>query len=88
MTIDQLIELLPKDGWRVREGGHIRRDNCGECPMEAVSGVSGLAASQHYLLMSGEDTHQIFLAADNQHGQDKQLRARLLAACGLTENTP
>ena len=90
MTIDELIARLPRDGWRLVQSTIRRRVEC-ECPLAFVANrecspdsLVGGYRGTHLLGMTWQDAIEVIDAADNATGHDPALRARLLAACGLS----
>lgn len=99
MTIDELIQRMPKDGWRLDSLGRIRRGN--RCPISCL-GPPGLKNANNapsvasYLGVTTEDADLVTIAADCSEAKIKRadycdregliaLRRRLLEVCGLRE---
>lgn len=99
MTIPELIERMPKDGWRLTPNGMIRRGV--RCPITSLVSeedrkVRGAAAVARDLGMTKRDASDVMYASDfpSRHltflgyfGLENvvALRHRLLEACGLKE---
>ena len=86
MTLDEFLDKLREDrdtaGWQVNNFGEIR-DACQQCPVDHVVGAS----------LSINDKGMIVFAADAFASPEirnaRELRQRLLEACGLPEeNVP
>lgn len=92
MTESEFLEALGKTPrtWRI-EGRAVRNGNCC-CPIEAVFDVpantiwSPSRAHERFGLSHGQAL-SIMHAADGDDDHDKALRARLLTACGLKEES-
>ena len=97
MTLDEFFERLPKDGWWMSNEGAIRRGNNGqwdesvcECP---VSSILGKPTNQYMSVATSAGISRpmaanIATAADGDFWADEkmdELRARLVAHCGLKE---
>ena len=92
MTLEQFIDELgkaPREGWRIDGYRRIRRladtGPCG-CPAQVVTGHSDdWLTAVDALALVGADTTRLLEAADGDESHDPTLRARLLAAVGLSE---
>lgn len=88
MTLTKFLQVLPKRGWYVEEGGAIRRKSQGRlyCPVTAAA----LRLRKGYFLMYAypdaadqiglprPKSRQIVSAADNDRPSNQALRRRLL----------
>jgi hypothetical protein len=93
VTDDELIAKIPKDGWVKRNGSSIRRLGAfsSRCPLTSITGMFYL----HECLQAGVkigltvlEAQRVVVTADGYrwHSQyDPDLRAKLLAHCGLKE---
>jgi hypothetical protein len=86
MMLDEFLQQLratPRT-WRLTKTGLIRQN--GYCPITSLTKES----AGHWLYAGNrlglEDTFTIARAADNREGCNLDVRAELLAACGLTES--
>lgn len=97
MTIDEFLEELPSDGWKL-EDGLLRRPvkfkgrEYDACPITSLSQIHPSPNSWHgvadTLGLEYEDALRIVNAADNPglcSGATRQLRERLLEKFGLKE---
>lgn len=97
MTIEEfLVELKNTPGpWHIENGRYIRlvnEDACG-CPVVVVhKAITGKRLASMRFQLCGEGLEMtvtqlltIAEAADKDQGYDKDLRAKLLAACNLEE---
>lgn len=101
MGLKEFFQRLPKDGWRIEDGGRIRRggklgsDAC-ECPLTATSPCGG--GTDFYCLagrrlgLNGRTTFAIAYAADGPNGgmyrwtpTRGRIRRLLLSHCNLSE---
>jgi hypothetical protein len=91
MTEQEFLEHLrrtPRDWRLVRSAKGIRLGEVGDhCPLTAVCGNTNLdvRTCAYLLRLPGRLAWRIADAADNTPVHDRELRAKLLDACGLTE---
>jgi hypothetical protein len=87
MTLDEFMDALsktPRD-WTIQSDGAIRQKRC--CPLEVVAGTGEASSMDAFMALEipSDIADEIIWAADCDSDADRELRRRLLQACGLAE---